>query len=98
MEAKGEILIVTLTIRKTDEGKRDTGITDFELYTDDEVYKPLNCCQDYVMSRGLRPLDFATSFEPEDVRETMLVFDVPPGLGNATLSFTPGTGLRWQIK
>lgn len=98
VEAKGELLIVSLTIRKTREGGATTGLSDFELFTDDAVYKPLNCCRDYALSKGLRPLDFATSFGPEDGSQTLLVFDVPPGLGNATLSFTPGIGLRWQIK
>lgn len=98
VEAKGELLVILLTIGKTKEGRASTGLSDFEVFTDDEVFKALNCCRDYALSKGLLPLDFATSFRPEEVRQTVLIFDVPLGLGSASLSFTQRTGLRWQIK
>lgn len=98
VEAKGELLVVSLTIHKTKEGSADIGLNDFELFTDDVVYKPLNCCRDYALSKAIRPLDFATSFGPDQVSQIVLVFDVPLGLGNATLSFISGVGLNWQIR
>ena len=98
LDAKGEILLVTLQVRNISRTSASLTPRSFDLNSKDgSSYNPLTCCVPYLTAKSERSLLFATEFPAGVSGRMTLVFDVDPKDSGFALVFVDSKGKFWRL-